>query len=253
MSDIRIRLLQLETRLQALVEGSVARLFPGRYTPHELALLLEEAMRTEARSGPNGTVIAPNLYVLGVNEEYAHTLQEEPAILEELARLLQEVALDSGLRFHRSPVVRLEAVPGLAFGDLKISAHHSLADLPNTVAIDANKQDNLAGIPSNAFLIVDGTQVVALDASVVNIGRRHDNQLVIDDPRVSRLHAQLRVIKGNYVIFDLDSIGGTYVNGERIQQCRLHPGDVITLSGVPLVFGQDAPSRGITQEYRPGE
>jgi pSer/pThr/pTyr-binding forkhead associated (FHA) protein len=68
-----------------------------------------------------------------------------------------------------------------------------------------------------------------------------ENQLVIDDPRVSRNHAQLRAIKGRFVLFDLNSTGGTFVNGQRTSQTVLYPGDVISLAGVALIFGQDNP------------
>ena len=64
---------------------------------------------------------------------------------------------------------------------------------------------------------------------------------MIDDPRISRSHAQLRAIKGRFVIFDLNSTGGTFVNAQRTSQSVLYPGDVISLAGVPLVFGQDNP------------
>jgi pSer/pThr/pTyr-binding forkhead associated (FHA) protein len=96
-------------------------------------------------------------------------------------------------------------------------------------------------IPENAFLIVEGVKVHPLNESVVNIGRRLENQLVIDDPRVSRNHAQLRAIKGRFVLFDLNSTGGTFVNGQRTSQTVLYPGDVISLAGVALIFGQDNP------------
>jgi pSer/pThr/pTyr-binding forkhead associated (FHA) protein len=96
-------------------------------------------------------------------------------------------------------------------------------------------------MPENAFLIVEGVKVFPLTAPVVNIGRRLDNQLIIDDPRVSRNHAQLRSIKGRYVVFDLNSTGGTFVNGQRTSQSVLYPGDVISLAGVALIFGQDNP------------
>jgi pSer/pThr/pTyr-binding forkhead associated (FHA) protein len=96
--------------------------------------------------------------------------------------------------------------------------------------------------PGNAFLIVGGTQTVPLSRSVVNIGRRLDNHVVLDDPRVSRVHAQLRVVKDHFVIFDLNSSGGTFVNGHRTNQSVLHPGDVISLAGVTLIFGQDLPA-----------
>jgi pSer/pThr/pTyr-binding forkhead associated (FHA) protein len=103
---------------------------------------------------------------------------------------------------------------------------------------ESEEADN---IPENAFLIVEGVKVHPLTESVVNIGRRLENQLVIDDPRVSRNHAQLRAIKGRFVLFDLNSTGGTFVNGQRTSQTVLYPGDVISLAGVALIFGQDNP------------
>jgi pSer/pThr/pTyr-binding forkhead associated (FHA) protein len=91
----------------------------------------------------------------------------------------------------------------------------------------------------NAFLIVNGTETFPLTGSVVNIGRRETNQLVINDPRVSRNHAQLRAVHGVYILFDLNSTGGTYVNGMRVYQQNLQAGDVISLAGVALVYGED--------------
>jgi pSer/pThr/pTyr-binding forkhead associated (FHA) protein len=106
-------------------------------------------------------------------------------------------------------------------------------------------------MPANAYLIIDGTQIYPLTCSVLNIGRRPDNQIVIDDPRVSRVHAQVRAIKGRFVIFDLDSKGGTFVNTQRVSQSTLFTGDVINLSGYPMVYGQDAQVSGATQKYSP--
>jgi pSer/pThr/pTyr-binding forkhead associated (FHA) protein len=107
-------------------------------------------------------------------------------------------------------------------------------------------------VPQNAFLIIEGIKVFPLQQAIVSIGRRLDNTLVIDDPRVSRTHALLRAINGRYVIFDLDSTGGTYVNGQRISQSALFAGDVIWLAGVTLVFGQDnPPPRPDLQETNP--
>ena len=94
-------------------------------------------------------------------------------------------------------------------------------------------------IPENAFLIIEGLRVHPLREAVVNIGRRLENHVIIDDPRISRQHAQLRAIKGHFVLFDLNSTGGTFVNGQRADQTVLYPEDVISLAGVILVFGQD--------------
>ena len=96
-------------------------------------------------------------------------------------------------------------------------------------------------IPEDAFVIVDGIKVIPLTQPLIRIGRRLENNLVLDDPRVSRTHAELRAINGRYVLFDLNSTGGTFVNGLRITQSVVYPGDVISLAGVNLVYGQKNP------------
>jgi pSer/pThr/pTyr-binding forkhead associated (FHA) protein len=79
---------------------------------------------------------------------------------------------------------------------------------------DATSQEleSNKAIPINAFLIVGGTQVFHLDADTINIGRKLDNHLVIDDPRVSRYHARMRSLSGRFMLYDLGSSGGTFVN-----------------------------------------
>jgi hypothetical protein len=74
-----------------------------------------------------------------------------------------------------------------------------------------------------------------------------DNQLVwtMGEPRCMQIRSS-----ANYVIFDLvhrEELG----NGARIHQHKLVPGDVISIAGVPLVFGQEMSSRGETTDYRP--
>lgn len=116
-----------------------------------------------------------------------------------------------------------------------------MEDTQNTAADSKENAPEDNTMPENAFLIIEGVKVFPLTTPVVNIGRRLDNTLVIDDPRVSRNHAQLRAIKGRYVIFDLNSTGGTFINGQRASQSVLYPGDVVSLAGVALIFGQDNP------------
>ena len=107
--------------------------------------------------------------------------------------------------------------------------------------LQAKPGDDVGTIPEDAFVIIDGIRVIPLNLAIVNIGRRIENTLVVDDPRVSRTHAQLRAINGRYIIFDLNSTGGTFVNGKRINQSVLYPGDVISLAGAELIYGQKNP------------
>jgi pSer/pThr/pTyr-binding forkhead associated (FHA) protein len=108
-------------------------------------------------------------------------------------------------------------------------------------AKDSGEQADQTTPTKPGFLIVGGTKVFTIQTAVTNIGRRLDNHLVVNDPRVSRYHAQIRCSRGRFIIFDLNSTGGTFVNGQRTSQSVLYPGDVISLAGLPIIFGQDHP------------
>lgn len=91
-----------------------------------------------------------------------------------------------------------------------------------------------------AYLIVN-SEVFPLGNQLTNIGRKLDNHIVIQDPRVSRNHAQIRVVDDQFVLLDLNSTGGTTVNGNKINRSVLYSGDAISLAGVNLKFVQDTP------------
>jgi pSer/pThr/pTyr-binding forkhead associated (FHA) protein len=75
-----------------------------------------------------------------------------------------------------------------------------------------------------------------MDRAALRIGRTPDNDVVIDNLAVSRLHAVVEESKGEYFVRDCDSLNGTEVNGERIQRCRLRDGDEITIAKHTIVF-----------------
>lgn len=246
---LRDKLDELEARLQSLVEGGAARLFPGYNLEKDLAHHLLDALLSQSRQNSEGKIIAPNLFILAVHPEHANPLRQEEKFFEELTSLLQNTGEQAGLYFLSPPVIRIEEDADIALNQFRVSAQVSLDNLAHTTDILVEIDPETQNLPANAFLIVNGTQVIPLDKSVINIGRRPDNHIPIDDPRVSRVHAQIRAIKGRFVIFDLDSTGGTFVNSQRIHQCTLFPGDVISLAGYPLVYGQDLPTLGETQRY----
>ena len=98
--------------------------------------------------------------------------------------------------------------------------------------------DQNSAFPPNAFLIVDGADIIPLTKEINNIGRMDDNDIVIPNAHISRYHAQVRGIDGNFVLIDLTSTSGTTVNGTRIRSKVLAPGDIIMMAGVPLIYGQ---------------
>lgn len=239
---------QLEKQLQSIIEGGAAKLFPTRETQEDLAHRLTTAMEAGIRTHPDGLRIAPNLYVLAVHPSESKHLLEKIGLLDELAMTIQQTGEENGLIFISPPVLRVQPDPDIYPNQVHIHAQISQERLAETSDLDIEVLPVQQITPSHAFLIVDGMQVYQLTQSIVNIGRRSDNHLTLEDNRVSRVHAQLRNIKGRFMIFDLDSSGGTYVNEQRIQQCILYPGDVISLAGLPLVFGQEDSNLAETQK-----
>ncbi len=69
-----------------------------------------------------------------------------------------------------------------------------------------------------------------LEGDAITIGREAGNTIVINDAEVSRKHAQLMFQGGKYIVTDIGSTNGTFVNGQRVTgQHVLQPGEIISL------------------------
>jgi hypothetical protein len=248
MATLQERLSKIENKLQTLIEGSAAKLFPGRQSTADMAYQLVNAMHSGLKQDFQGVSWAPNYYLIQLHPEEADFYISNPSLIYELTKTLDEAGIEAGFDFSGRVVVQIEADESITLGEIRVLAHNSVANLPQTSAIELPRRDDFGYQPASAFLIVDGTQIFSLHTTAVNIGRRADNDLVIDDQRVSRLHAQIRWVRGRYILFDLGSVGGTWVNKTRVNQSPLFPGDVISLAGVPLVFGLENESTDQTQE-----
>ncbi len=78
------------------------------------------------------------------------------------------------------------------------------------------------------------------DKEILSIGRARDNDIVIENLAVSRNHARIRRQDGSFVLTDLNSANGTYVNGSRINKSEVKDGDLVTVGKHTLVFVMDA-------------
>jgi hypothetical protein len=230
---------QIEARLQALIESS-ALLIHGDITGPSLAHLLVQTMRSHLLPGPDQASIAPGLYIIHLK---SLKMDIGISIESKLASILQESARDAGISFITPPVIRVVLDPNLVEGEINIEiqdtnpqAGYTAVILPEIIQDD---HSNEGASQISAYLIVNGSDLFPLERPVINIGRRHDNHLVIDDARVSRNHCQLRLVQHSYVLFDLNSTGGSFVNNIRVNRQTLKEGDVISLAGVQIIYGED--------------
>jgi hypothetical protein len=238
MSSLREKIYKLESRLQALIEDGTARVFSVGDQQTDFFSGIMASMRSGIRTEETGRTIAPDIFILVVHPETAQLIDEHHALLRDISELVERAGRNAGFEFLNMPRIKILTDPANEPGEVEILYQFSLQEIDETSTITMDYTEAKLA-PENAFLILEGKQIYSLTQQVVNIGRRVDNHVVLDDPRVSRLHAQIRAIDGRYVIFDLDSSGGTYVNGVRLKQTTLYAGDVISLAGVDLVYGQD--------------
>jgi pSer/pThr/pTyr-binding forkhead associated (FHA) protein len=73
---------------------------------------------------------------------------------------------------------------------------------------------------------------------VVTIGRLADNRIVLDHPSVSSHHACVFMDGDRYIVEDLQSTNGTFVNGGRVSRRTLRDGDVLKIGTRTIVFDQ---------------
>jgi len=239
---------QLEAKLQLLIEQKLSSTIPGINIEDQFINKLATALRQSLLEQQPTNSTAPNVITLIVGPEDA-SIWKNPDVISALKSTLEAVSKDAGLIMDAQPVITVAVDETFAGHQVTVLASQKLEPVEDTkgMAINSentdenNQEQGNETFPDNAFLIVEGVRVYPLKLPVVNIGRRLENQLVIDDPRISRNHAQLRAINGRFVIFDLNSTGGTFVNGQKTNQTVLYPGDVISLAGVGLIFGQDNP------------
>lgn len=240
-----IQLNDIEKRLQALIEVHLVKYLPRPGTQDRIAQRIADVLKanlaTQSLSTADKTL--PNDFVLVINPASLDHWQKDPRLVDGLVKVIRLVASEMNLQFKDPPTMKIVGdasipVDGL---DLRVNQSVPMAETQNMV-------DTTEEVPVKAaFLIVGGTNVYTLDQPVTNIGRRLDNNLIVDDPRVSRYHAQIRFVRNRFLIFDLNSTGGTFVNGQRTTQSVLYPGDVISLAGLPIVFGQDNPPGAISR------
>ncbi|MCX6850742.1 MAG: FHA domain-containing protein, partial [Verrucomicrobia bacterium] len=87
------------------------------------------------------------------------------------------------------------------------------------------------------FVLDDGQEIVVPLADHMTVGRWEDNDVVVDDERVSKHHAELvHNADGSFQLFDSNSTAGTFVNGERVRSRTILHGDTLAFGPLTAVL-----------------
>jgi len=242
------KIARFEALAERLVEGTFARLFAGRFGPLEVATHITRALEDYQVLSPAGIPQAPTHYWVYLHPDDCDTLAIEQLTLEaELAHHVAELAAQAGLALEVTPVIYILPDEGIGPHEVRVEARwmpEEAAEVEKTREMETSEEETKATTApqGHPFLILAGYRQVDLLQPVVSIGRALDNDVIIEDPRVSRHHAQFRRRYGRYVLYDLGSSGGTTINDYPVEECVLHSGDVVSLAGVQVIYGEDPPT-----------
>lgn len=247
---------QFENLAEHVVEGTFARFFAHRLSPRKVAAHLERAVEEHQMCAGGNAGHAPTHYWIYVNPQDYEALTSEQGEGQEtgveavVAHHISELVSESDLALEGSPVVHIRPDADVAQRGVRVDARWGPGEADS---VDRTRQMEVTRDPEGEeiasegpegrpFLILDGQRHINLNQPRVSIGRALSNDVIIDDARVSRHHAQLRHRYGHYVLHDLGSSGGTRINDYPVEECVLHSGDVISFAGLEVVYGEDPPT-----------
>jgi hypothetical protein len=254
---------RFERRLGGLVEGAFAKVFKGDVQPVEIASALQRESDDRKTVVGQGKVLVPNDFVVELGQHDFDRLNPwaEP-LGDELAAMVREHAAEHRYSFVGPVSVALELMADIDTGTFRIRSGVSAGDVVDGGRIvrsgSAASSRDAAGPPANALsgqprLVVTAggkakagspesrgeAQAFFITHSVTVIGRAAEADLRLNDPGVSRRHAEIRQESGSFWVIDLGSTNGLRVNDAPVSRHELINGDRVEIGSTTMVFRLD--------------
>jgi hypothetical protein len=248
----------LEAKLGGLVEGAFGRAFRTSVQPVELAHKLAKEMEDNQMASVS-RVYVPNHYRVFLSpQDREQFASYEPALRKELSDYLLEHARQEQFALSTRPQVEFHTDERLDLGEFGIQAElvalpeeerpegqpapsPSAGDFGHTMVYSPSRDARRIEPVDDrrqALLVGEGRRTV-LSGNRVVLGRSREADIVLQDPNVSRRHAELRRDDSGWQIVDLGSTNGIKVNGRRVDNQPLRPGDQVTIGVTDLTFELD--------------
>jgi hypothetical protein len=240
----------IESRIAGLVEGTFSRAFRSEVRPVEIARKLSREMEEHKSSSLNRIYVPHEYRVYLSARDRQRFAGYEPSLADELAGYVLEHARREGLTLMARPVIAFETDDRLGLGEFGIQAgtvrpleeEPAAADSGRTMVYSSAGrlaqplEERAQSRAQTALLLLDGRRLVVGPAGVT-LGRSRECDIVLQDPNVSRKHAEVRPRGGSWVVADLGSTNGSRLNGHSIQGSEVvKPGDQIEVGSTRLTF-----------------
>lgn len=230
---------RFENRLEQVVSGAFAKAFRSAVQPVELAAALQREVDNSAQILSRDRRLVPNSFHIELSAmDYERLGPYEETLGKELVDLLREHADEQHYVFTGPVQIEFQEAEDLGTGRFRIRSQA-------TAKITAQQHEDRGGILSSfkkrssvvAVLEVNGTRQPLNPPGLV-LGRGAEADLRINDPGVSRRHAEIRVTPGkdapSVSVVDLGSTNGTLVNGHRVEHATVTDGGTIRVGNTTM-------------------
>jgi pSer/pThr/pTyr-binding forkhead associated (FHA) protein len=224
---------RFESRLEQAVSGAFAKAFRSAVQPVELAAALQREVDNSAQILSRNRRLVPNTFVIELSpvdherlEPYTDTLTDE------LVEMLREHAEEQHYVFAGPVAIDFREEADLVTGRFRVRSQATAQVTPN-----AGRGRPAPTGAATVTIEVNGTRHPLTPPGLV-IGRGAEADLRINDPGVSRRHAEFRVMgragTPEITVADLGSTNGTLVDGKRVTEAPVRDGSVVRIGSTDV-------------------
>jgi hypothetical protein len=228
---------RFEQRLEQLISGAFARTFRSAVQPVEISAALARELDNSAQILSRDRRIVPNDFHVELSPADHERLRGlGPALDQELVAMLKEHAAGQSYVFTGPVTITLESAGDLTTGRFRVRSK-AVARVSQAGPDPTETQVRRA----TAILEINGERLPLAPPGVV-VGRGNDADLRVNDPGVSRRHAEFRVTEDAHgprvSVHDLGSTNGVLVNGRKVEDATLVDGAEIRIGNTTVTFHQ---------------
>jgi hypothetical protein len=226
---------RFESRLEHAVSGAFAKAFRSAVQPVEVAAALQREVDNSAQILSRNRRLVPNTFRVQLSElDYGRLSPYQGTLVQELISMLREHADEQHYVFAGPVTIDLEQDDSLGTGRFRVRS-------TATASVSEGRRGRSSGTGGEGggevALEINGTRHAVHPPGAV-IGRGAEADLRINDPGISRRHAEIRVGgqgRPEVSVVDLGSTNGTMVDGSRVREATLRDGQHLRVGNTDIV------------------
>ncbi len=245
--EVAMGILQrFENRLESMVSGAFAKAFRSAVQPVEVAAALQREVDNSAQILSRDRRLVPNQFHVELSpQDHQRLAPYSSTLSDELVEMLRDHAHEQSYVFTGPVTIAFDEKEELSTGRFRVRS----AALAKVTPLSESSVTDTAVRRATVILEVNGMKH-PLDPPGIVIGRGNEADLRINDPGVSRRHAEIRIYPGNPTgvpqvsVVDLGSTNGLLVNGHKVTQATLDDGATVKIGNTTMTIRHVPPSEG---------